>query len=664
MISVKGRPAKLRSWAAATVWAVLAVAASGCSDDGNSLKAESDPAIDVKIDAKAPPSAGLCSNFTPDESRGQLTSRKDIVVRNAGADTGNTAPLCLSWTSTKANSQFKLNVISGATKDDVACPGKMAALKIGATLKLEVEYKGNESGDTEPLTLTFTTNDPKKPTLKFCFGLAQLGVVPVLQPSEYSFVNTTAANPATQCFKLLNTGTAGLSFQGASFDPDNSQYELVKVPNSSDVIPPKGDAGNPDGSKFLEICIRYKPDNTKDNEDVTLVVDTNAKPPQVTAKITAKTEAEAVFQVDCSNATGKVAFVFPDPSKKTSTCKVANSGPPPLVLKQVEVQAINAADKDAVAAAFSAKLVDIGGNPQSTMAIASGKSASLVVTYTAPATGNPPPAQLVVTTSSAGAASANLFIPIEAGGCTIPQAPQFGPAPDLWMQAKVGGEATGAVYVANQSCAALQLVNACIAPANTPAGKDPCSAPSKHHSLAKGFTPVPVAPYSTAAIEVVFKPADANTLTKNDLLHVYYCTGLWNSGQCTNGQVVSRSLALTGSVAIDTSPKPPTVELSVADDPTKLALNTPVKLAMVVKNGGSFTDKTFYYRWVVAKRPEGSTTWIPEGEQTSDQTPTVKVLPDVPGEYVIAGQAQGYDESNSTFAWSPQATVTFTVKGP
>ena len=663
MNSAMGRQYRLRRWATAILVAASAAATAGCSDDGDSLKAESDPAIDVKIDSKAPPTGTQCTNFVPDDSRGQLTYRKYIDVRNAGADTGNTAPLCLSWTATKANSQFKLNVISGATKDDAACPGKMAALKIGGSLKLEVEYKGNESGDTEPLTVTFTANDPKKPSLKFCFGLATLGVIPVLQPSEYTFVNTTAANPATQCFKLLNSGTSALSFQGASFDPDNGQYELVKVPNSSDAIPPKGDAGNPDGSKFLEICVRYKPDNTKDNEDVSLVVETNAKPPQVSAKISAKTEAEAVFQVDCSNATGKVAFVFADAAKKTSTCKVSNAGPPPLVLKGVEVQAIYAADKEAVAAAFSAKLVDIGGSPQSTMAIASGKSASLVVTYTAPATGNPPAAQLVVTTSSAGAPSANLFIPIEAGGCSAPQAPQFGPAPDLWMQAKVGGESTGTIFVGNQSCAPLQLVNACIAQASYP-GKDPCSAPSKNHSLAKGFTPVPVAPYSTAAVEVVFKPADANTLTKNDLLHVFYCTGSWSSGQCNGGQVVSRSLALTGSVAIETSPKPPTVALSVVDDPSKLALNTPVKLAMVIKDGGSFADKTFYYRWVVAKRPEGSTTWIPEGEQTSDQTPSIKVLPDMPGDYVVVGQAQGYDETNSTFAWSPQASVSFTVKGP
>ena len=663
MMSVTCRSLKLQHWAAATMLAAFAVGTCACSDDGNALKAESDPAIDVKIDSKAAPAAGLCTNFVPDDSRGQLTFRKYIDVRNSGADTGNTAPLCLSWTATKVNSQFKLNVVSGATKDETACPGMSAALKIGATLKLEVEYKGNESGDTAPLTLTFTTNDPKKPSVKFCFGLALLGVVPTLQPTEYTFVNVTPANPGSQCFKLLNTGTAGLSFQGASFDPDNSQYELVKVPNSSDVIPPKGDAGNPDGNKFLEICVRYKPDNTKDNEDVTLVVDTNAKPSQVSAKISAKTEAEAVFQVDCSNATGKVAFVFPDATKKSSTCKVANSGPPPLVLKGVEVQAINAADKEAVAAAYSAKLVDIGGNPQATMAIASGKSASLVVTYTAPATGTPPAAQLVVTTSSAGAPSANLFIPIEAGGCSAPQAPQFGPAPDLWQQAKVGADKTGTIYVGNQSCAPLQLVNACIAPASYP-GKDPCSAPSKNHSLVKGFTPIPVAPYSTAAIEVMFKPADSNTLTKNDLLHVFYCTGTWTGGQCSNGQVVSRSLALTGSVAIDTSPKPPTVELTVVDDPTKLALNTPIKLAIVVKDGGSFTDKTFYYRWVVAKRPEGSTTWIPEGEQTSDQTPTIKVLADVPGDYVVVGQAQGYDESNSTFAWSPQATISFTVKGP
>lgn len=643
-------------------WAGAALV-SGCSDDNGGYSAESEPRIDVKIDAKSPPSGGQCSTFVPDDSRGQLTYRKYVEIKNTGADTGNNQPLCLSWTSTKANSQFKLNVISGATKDDAKCPGKMAALVIGATLKLEIEYKANESGDTEPLKLNVTHNDPSKSALSYCFGLATVGVQPVLQPSEYTFVNTTSANPATQCFKLLNNGTSALSFQGASFDPSNDQYTLVKVPNASDEIAPKGSAGNPDGSKSLEICVRYKPDATKDNEDVKLVVETNAKPSMVTAKISAKMEAEATFTVDCSNPTGKVAFVFAEGGKTTSTCKVVNAGPPPLVLKQVEVQALNAADKDAVAQVYSAQLLDVAGNPQSIFSAAAGKSASLVVTYKAPATGAPPPAQLVVTTSSAGAPSASLFIAIEAGGCASPVAPQFGPSPELWSQSKVGVEAKSSVFVANQGCAPLQLVNACVAPASYK-GTDPCSAPSKNHSLANNFLPVTVQPYSTSSIEIAFKPATENLLVMNDLLHVFYCTGSWSGGQCNGGQVVSRSLVLTGALATANTPTRPEVALSVVDDPSKLALNTPVKLMMAVTNPGSFADKTFYYRWVVAKRPAGSTTWIPEGEQNSDQTPSAKVLPDLPGEYEIVGQAQGYDEATSAYAWSPQASVKFTIPGP
>lgn len=655
----------IKQWQRAGAVAGLAMVAavSGCSDDGGGYTAESEPRIDVKIDAKTPPPAGQCSNFVPDDSRGQLTYRKYVEIKNTGADTGNNQPLCLSWTSTKANSQFKLNVISGATKDDAKCPGKMAALVIGATLKLEIEYKANESGDSEPLKLTINHNDPGKSALSYCFGLATVGVQPVLQPSEYTFVNTTSANPASQCFKLLNNGTSALSFQGASFDPSNDQYTLTKVPNASDEIPPKGSAGNPDGSKSLEICVRYKPDATKDNEDVKLVVETNAKPSMVTAKISAKFEAEASFSVDCSNPTGKVAFVFADGGKTTSTCKVVNAGPPPLVLKQAEVQALNAADKDAVAQVYAVKLLDVSGNPQSIFSAAAGKSASLVVTYTAPASGAPPPAQVVVTTSSAGAPSANLFIPIEAGGCSVPVAPQFGPSPELWSQAKVGVESKSAVYVANQGCAPLQLVNACIAPASFK-GSDPCSAPSKNHSLANGFVPTLVQPYSTAAVAIAFKPATENLMTINDLLHVYYCTGTWSGGQCSGGQIVSRSLTLTGALSTATTPTRPEVSLSVAEDPSKLAMNTPVKLTMAVTSPGSFADKTFYYRWVVAKKPAGSTTWIPEGEQTSDQVPSIKVLPDMPGEYEIVGQAQGYDEANTTYAWSPQASVKFTIPGP
>lgn len=662
--------------ACSTSASTVAVTTPGCgSDSAKSLGIGSTAKLSVQINNKVAPKSPTCTNFAPDETRGQVAKHQQIYIRNEAADVGATpSVLCLKWDASKSNTQLKVSVVSGLKKDDTACtdrgyPGMMAALGVnGSPLVLDVEYRGNESGDTAPLTLTITSNSeqPVKggtTTTKICFGIATTGAQCELTPTEYSFINASKANPPSACFTLKNKGTAPCTFQGADMDPANAQYQIIKQPNASDVIPPKGDPGNPDGEKSLEICLRYTPDDTADNEDLTLSVSTSNKSGALKALITAKTQEEAKWTVDCSDPSGKIGFVFADASKgETKKCKIINQGPPPLKVVDVKAESVSPNDRDKVDAVIKCQLVDINGAPQNPYSINPGKSADLVCTYAPKDATKPPPANCNFTYSSANGPSGKMSLPIQVGGCDQP-APEFGPSPELWLMAKAGETSNGTVTVANQSCAGMQLVTACIASASYK-GTEPCQAPSKNMALVTPFSPTAVPAFGAVNLDVQFAPDSKATVKQTqDLLHVSYCAGIWAGGQCS-GTIVERALNLVGFVDFDGKIVAPTTACSLVSDPAKLVKGQPVTIQQVVKGGPTFADnQQFYYRWHVSKRPAGAGSWLPEELQSTDKTNTVKILPDAAGDYEVTCQVQGINGENpNIYAWSSQAKVAFTVK--
>ncbi len=657
--------------------ASVAAACIGCSSDsGGQFEATAAPKIALTIADKTPSAAPKCTNFKPDLTGGQLTDHKQLVIRNTQTDVGKNPPkLCVKWSFTKNNSQLKLTVKSGGDqKDETYCASKgyagyNAAIPVnGKPLVLEIDYQSNASGDADPMTVTIESNSDaikngQVNTRKLCFGIDLLGTCAAVFPSEYKFANATKANPPTQCFGVKNCGTAPLVFKGADFETSNAQYQIVEQPNADDTIAPKGDPTNTDGQKELKVCIRYSPDDTPDNEDVTLVVTTNASADggKVKALISHTTEAEAKWKVDCSDPNGKIGFFFPEaekPGKKT--CKVINDGPPPLKVQNVAAAPVKSNDEEAVKSALKCQLFDIEGKPQNPYAVQPGKSADLICEYTPQGAGKPPAAVATFSYSSAGGNSGTMTIPILVGGCDAPS-PEFGPT-ELWQMAKPGESSTGSIAVANQSCAGMQLVTACIAPASYK-GNEPCQAPSKNHSLEPAFAPVSVSAYGVAVLKVKFAP-DAKATTKqiSDLLHVSYCNGIWASDKCT-GTIEKRAINLTGAVAFDDKVTPPAVTCGLGGDGTSVTKGNLATITAGVKGGPTFDNQTFYYRFVLSGRPGGATAWISEAQQSTDQQSWTKILPDQPGSYEVLCQVQGVKTDDATtYAWSAQVPVQFTVK--
>ncbi len=634
----------------------MLLAACGSSDQ---YVSEADPVLSLQVDGKAPPTGSACTTFTPDSTRGQKKYNRTIVLKNtATVGTKTPMPLCVKWEIKDNNSQLKITPPSNLPTD-AACGGDWkAGLAINtAGISFDVEYAANESGDVDPVTITFTTNDPTAKTKSLCFGIATLGAVCQLDPTAFTFTNVTAANPQTACFSLRNAGNDSMAFMGAAIDPANAQYTIVEQPNSNETLPGKGTADNLDGSKSLKVCVRYAPDSDPSNEKATLVVLTSGKPAECKSSLDAQTQEQASFNVSCTEATGKKIFSFPDPIVGSAKCKICGEGPPPLKINNVLVKAYTDAGQIKADANYKAQLVDIQGNVQQLYSLAKDKCVDVVVNYT-PQGGLPgPPAYVAFTYSSVGISNYGA-IPIVPGSCDTPQ-PDFGPNP-VRGQAAVGETWTTTVSIANQSCGGLAITNICPYDSGY-TGKDPCSAPSKHFALAKGFATTTLPAFGLMNVDINFKPANGNKKTINDVLFIQYCPGTFASGACSV-ELASRVVNLTGTVAVDTTPKVPTATLSVTTAADKIVVGKPVNLAMGAADLGGFTAMaTKFYWWTVTKRPEGSAVWIPLELQGTSETANLSVIPDLAGEYEISGQVQLVSETNAD-AYSPQVKVKFTAK--
>ncbi|MBI5610364.1 MAG: hypothetical protein HY902_15915 [Deltaproteobacteria bacterium] len=634
----------------------MLLAACGSEDQ---FGTEANPVLSLQVEGKAPPSGTACTNFTPDATRGQTKYHKQILIKNT-ATVGTKTPkaLCVKWEIKDSNSQLKITPPSNLPTDPDCTGDWKTGLSINsAGIAFDIEYAANESGDSEPVKITFATNDPDAPTKVLCFGIASVGAVCQLEPSAFTFTNVTAANPQTACFSLRNSGNASLAFKGAGIDPANSQYTITAQPNSDETLPGMGTPENIDGSKTLKICVRYSPDSDTGNEKATLVVLTTGQPAECKSSLDAQTQDQANFNISCTEATGKKIFSFPDPIAGSAKCKICGEGPPPLKIQNVLVKAYTEAGQTKADANYKAQMVDVAGNPQTLYALNKDKCIDVVVNYT-PQGGLPgPPAYVAFTFSSVGISNEG-SIPIVPGDCDTPQ-PDFGPIP-VRAQAAVGETWTTTLSIANQSCGGLTITNICPYDSGY-TGKDPCSAPSKHFALAKGFATTTVPGFGLINVDVNFKPANGNKKTINDALFIQYCPGTFASGTC-GVELASRVVSLAGTVAFDTTPKVPTATLSVITAADKIVVGKPVNLAMGAADLGGFTDlATKYYWWTISKRPEGSAAWIPAEFQGTSATANLSVIPDAPGEYEVSGQVQLISETGSD-AYSPQVKVKFTAK--
>lgn len=656
----------------ATAWLAMGALsvpmfACGTSDQ---FKVTFPPAIAVRIDdnvatLKTTPADKDCIKFDQAETGETVSFTKVVKITNTG-HTPALKPLCINhtWVAPSDKTQLKMTIASGKTVDEKACP-KGIALAPNATLVLNVTYSPKPDELAEgTATLTIAHNGGKQLTpARFCFGVNSLSAQVKLSQAEDKFINASSSNPPEHCYQIYNTGNATLTFKQARFGTANSQYTITKTPQDGDQIEGKGSPDNADGQKKLEVCVRYDPNKTPDDEDVTLEILTSDQSTSTSSiKITATTEAGG-YSLSCS-ANNLTGFDFTGGNvAKPQTCIVAVEGQAPFTFTSMEVVAEDPNLDAAAKAAYSCEHLYNGGPVPGVLAVPPGKSGDIVCKYTPLGDGSAPPAaHLVVNYKQANVPNA-FSLPIMAGTCDIPSL-ALGPdaSQQLWFLATLGQTNSNTAIVANQSCGALQLVQACVTAANI-SSENACDNPdlaSKEYSvsLLSGGKPGPfslvsVPPWGLQSLQITFKPLSAkqNLLA---LLHVRYCSGKWDDAakQCVGGLLVTQKLPLAGSQ--DAELKQPTFKLETPGD---VAVGKPSVIS------GKVADNTWdakNFVWFLSERPAGSSAWLYGA--TTDK-PSLTFVPDKAGHYTLIGMAQTYDDVDaSKMAWSAQATVSFDAK--
>jgi len=644
--------------------ALLAVVAAGCSSSERYALVPV-PQIFVMVDS-IQVTAGKCSLFAPDQTNGQLTYRKHLVVRNSG-NTGSV--LCLNkvkWEST--NTLLKWEYTSTRPTDAKACPAVGAiALAAGKSIGIDVIYAPSaDKVDNGQAILTIENNDQKaslKGPTSLCFGISTVGPQITMDTNEYTYINTSAANPATTCFKFGNSGTAPLCFDDAGLDPANAQYSIVEKPNKGDCISAIGDSGNPLGTPTkMQVCVRYSPDKTEGNEDENVIIVTNdPTKPNAQVKLGAKTQADNKYTISCTTASGKLEYDFTGVTSGTAeaTCAIFNDGPASMVINTATVQALDAAVDQSTVDGIYKSCVHLTAGDKTCVDLPRGvsKSGTIYVTvkFAFPAGNAAPNGNLMIGFAQASIPG-TIAIPVSAGACAVP-APSFGPMPQLWLLAGVGQKASGTFMIANQSCAPMRVINACVTAATVP-GADPCSkAVSVYSGLAKPFASQDIEAWGLLPLEVEFHPPDDKKLNVNDLVSIVYCAGAWAGDKC-NGTIVTQSLNLQGSIKTELAA--PTLSLGTTADYPDAKVGQPVHIKATFTKG-QYADGNNYL-WVITKRPAGSKRWLTPPEQATS-TPDLIFIPDVAGNYEIAALAQAFDEdSPQNYNWSSQVKLTLTVQ--
>jgi hypothetical protein len=666
------------AWTGVVFTACGALCTAGCGPD---LTAVHPPNIEVRVDdkvlaLKATPTASDCFLFEQDQTEGQQTYETLVKLKNTGTTDNNRAvkPLCLSsvvFQKVSDNTQLSMTVVSGKTTDEVNCKGGFAALAPNAVLTLKVTYtpkKDFPPDGTANIVISHNVTGKTTPA-KFCFGVKSRAATIKLTPPEDTFTNASASNPPEHCYRFTNAGNAPLTYKGAKFETANGQYTITKQPNDGDQIPGNGEPGNLDGKAFLEVCVRYTPNGNPGDENVVLdILSNDATAPISTVTINADTKAGG-YKISCNNAQNLQGFDFTGANiDKPQTCLIAAEGDAPFVIiatgdAQVEIVAEDPNLADAANAAYACHVeLPVGNGVPGTVAVAGGKVAGLVCKYTPPSDGSGPPAAHVVVHYKQANVTNDLALPIVIGACESPTL-VLGPDPSssLWFLAETGKTASNVAVVANQSCAPLQLVQACVTAANLSSENacDNSNAASQDFTVSLLTSSGQTAPFSLMslpkwglqALQIDFKPAIAKQ-SYQSLLHLRYCSGKWESNNCTGGTLVHTTLSLVG--VNDATLKQPKLTLAV---------NGPIALGKAVTIEGKVTDNAWpahNFQWFVRERPTDASGWL-YGVSTNDPL-LGSFVPDHKGKYVIVGQAQTYDDSDpSKMAWTPQATVELTV---
>jgi len=639
--------------------AALCALALGCgnSDFGLAQKAQasfSDEDGLLKIDA----SGNAQVWFTAEGEAAVSTETKQVCVKNASDKVMLTVNV--AWDD--KNPQIK--VALGSKK----YPLELAASKSQCWTFTFTPDPASLVTTESVLTVTTNDEDPARATVKIHVGIKSSEAAPRPEPQSMTFFDTPLSC-SPQDGKIFNDGGQTVTFDGCFIDPVSPYFTILSQPAKGTELPGKGTPGNPSGNTSLAVKVRYCPPQDGSLADpTTMVCGFQPNNVKVSVPLSAKKSTLTPWKLSCDNASGGSA-TYLDFSNVTGgatekCCTLANLGSSDAgtaFITQNGFKILGYSENEQVAAdaAYAASLKDPKtdlptADPHGNYSVAAQKTVKACVTYTPQATGPvSAKAQLRV---KANEQTTTVNIALLGGTCM----PVLGWAPKNGenFAANVGGKETRSIVIANQGCAELVLIDACVTKINGGTLTSCQEANlSKHFSLAGGFATTKIPQFGLAPIAVDFSPPDDKLSKVNHSLNLTYCPGTWDGSTCSTGQNAVMSLAVNGRILSKGETQvAPTLNL------TLMSPSTPVKAGewvRILANEG--TPGTFpIHNYVIAiwQRPPAAAAWV-LGEDQSD--PLAQFTPDAPGEWKVMVTGQSYDEQGDAAAslWSKQTILTF-----
>ena len=646
--------------AATLAWMMSAAVLTGC---GSEASLEEKPQIEYTIAGQAKTS----HKFFADTTGGQLTQQVKVLVRNSGR-----GPLKIESIKFKTQNDFmKMRFPKGNPSFPLTLAENESIL-VHVNFTPSPDIEDNRAGRME---ITHNDEDFTSNPIQLTFSVQLAGARISLHTTSYTFINPSKHNPPEACFKFGNTGNAPLKYEDAQMGTATPYYAITKTPNAGDTIPALGDAGNPKNTpKTLEVCVRLKPESPDKDYGSSLVIKTSDKNNSA-AKIVlnAKWEASNVFKFTSDHPKGELIYDFTGVTAGTKTrcVNVYNEGPAGFLINTVEVVAYNDKEQNAAKQQYVPELykTDLKGDKVKVglpFSVNASKSLDICMTFTYPTDGTEPiKARTLVTYVQANVADKVEF-PILSGKCDTPQA-VFAPASrPLWLRAEVGKSGTGKFFLANQSCAPLTIIKACVTQTAGVGIKDPCAQAniqSVHFKVKTNTGLKTIDPWGILPIEIEFAPPNEKFKNVHHLLNVTYCAGPFKANACGGGGTVNAVLNLDGYIGKNDKTEgvlSPTLKLAVAEN-QKATVGAPLKLEAIGKEGSYPIASSGGYLWMLSKRPKGSKLWLTSDFQVSNE-PWMTIKPDAAGEYEITGAVQTFDtQTPSNLAWSDQVALTFKV---
>ncbi len=613
---------------------------------------EAFPQLDVAIEAQP----GLTSwTFSPDLSGGQLEQQAVVRLRNAGQD-----PLTLHEVAFESDNAFLHAVWPGGA------PSFPTTLAAGEIRSLRIRYAPDSNIDvTGSARLRILSDDPEEPDITLQFVIGTLGPRIAVDMTQLTFINPSAAAPPTACTWFRNVGGADLVFESATLATATPYFQVVQAPPAGATIPALGTPGNPKSKPAsLQVCVRITPGEKGVDYAAKLLLRTNdPKQSIATVSLGVSWPEPSRYHIACADTSGGLGFDFEGVQTGSSErcCTIENEGPSGFVVQKIELRALTAGEQALADALYAAApyVEQADGSRQSVSlprSISTGKQLHVCVRYAAPVDGKTANAETIVRFQQDQQTDA-LQLPVVAGDCSTPGLVAAPSSVAVWMGAPVGGSTSRQLLLANQSCAPMQVIQACVSQLASAGACGKTAALSAHFSLEPEVGLQSVGPWGTLVLGLQLQPKSDADPDLEQYAHVVHCGGSWDGNQCSEPPS-TLVLPVHGHIGDDLPT--PTLTLKAASS-APAHVGEPYVVQAAAESGAWPIGAYGAYLWYVAERPAGSMLWL-SGEFQTTSAPKLTLKPDLPGSYVVIGAVQAVDPQDQTaFAWSPHATFDFEV---